>query len=212
LTHYLQALTEKSSGLREALIASFSLALMAALFGTLLGAACARTGITLASLALIPAATPAITMEVGFIRGWNAPWTAWLLLYGSAVIVGLFYAAQYLPYAVQYARAGLATIPSSYEWAARIHGAGSGITTRRIIAPLLWPHCLAGAILIFSISFRELVGSVLLRPPGMQTVSTFILREFDQGSPATGMAMGVIAISVSLLSICFARRLIPKKP
>ncbi len=212
LTHYFQALTEESSGLREALVASFSLALMAALLGTLIGAACARTGVALASMALIPTATPAITMAVGFIRGWNAPWTAWLPLYGSAVIVGLFYTAQYLPYAVQYARAGLATIPSSYEWAARIHGAGRGITNRRIIAPLLWPHCLAGAILIFSISFRELVGSVLLRPPGMQTVSTFILREFDQGSPATGMAMGVIAISVSMLSICFLRRLVPKKP
>jgi len=86
------------------------------------------------------------------------------------------------------------------------------MTTRRIVVPLLWPHCLAGAILIFSISFRELVGSVLLRPPGMQTVSTFILREFDQGSPATGMAMGVIAITVSLLSVGFARRLVPTKP
>ena len=211
LAHYLQALTEESSGLREALTASFLLALMAALLGTLIGTACARAGVALASLALVPAATPAITMAVGFIRGWNAPWTAWLPLYGSAVIVGIFYTAQYLPYAVQYARAGLATIPSSYEWAARIHGAGPGIITRRIVAPLLWPHCLAGAILIFSISFRELVGSVLLRPPGMQTVSTFILREFDQGSPATGMAMGVIAISVSMLSIGLARRLVPKK-
>jgi len=210
-THYLQALTAESSGLREALVASFSLALMAALLGTLIGAASARAGIALASVALIPCATPAITMAVGFIRGWNAPWTAWLPLYGSFAIVGFFYTAQYLPYAVQYARAGLATIPSSFEWAARIHGAGMGVITRRIVAPLLWPHCLAGAILIFSISFRELVGSVLLRPPGVQTVSTFILREFDQGSPATGMAMGVIAISLSMLSVCLARYLVPKK-
>jgi len=211
LAHYFQALTDESSGLRQALTASFSLALMAALLGTFVGAACARTGGALTSIALIPAATPAITMAVGFIRGWNAPWTAWLPLYGSALIVGFFYTAQYLPYAVQYARAGLATIPPSYEWAARIHGSGRGSITRRIVAPLLWPHCLAGAILIFSISFRELVGSVLLRPPGMQTVATFILREFDQGSPATGMAMGVIAISVSMLSISLARWLVPKR-
>jgi iron(III) transport system permease protein len=84
--------------------------------------------------------------------------------------------------------------------------------SRRIVAPLLWPHCLAGAILIFSIAFRELVGSVLLRPPGMQTVSTFILREFDQGNPAAGMAMGVVAISVAMLSVGIARHLVPKKP
>jgi iron(III) transport system permease protein len=212
LAHYLHVLSGASSGLRDALVTSFSLALMAALLGTLLGAACARKSIALVSLTLIPTATPAITMAVGFIRGWNAPWTAWLPLYGSVLIVGLFYTAQYLPYAVQYARAGLAAIPPSYEWAARVHGAGAGTANRRIIAPLLWPHCVAGAILIFSISFRELVGSVLLRAPGVETVSTFILREFDQGSPATGMAMGVIAISVSLTSIALARRLVPKKP
>jgi iron(III) transport system permease protein len=51
----------------------------------------------------------------------------------------------------------------------------------------------------------------LLRPPGVQTVSTFILREFDQGSPATAMAMGVIAISCSLASISLARRLVPRR-
>jgi iron(III) transport system permease protein len=83
---------------------------------------------------------------------------------------------------------------------------------RRIIVPLLWPHCLGGAILIFSIAFRELVGSVLLRPPGMQTVSTFILREFDQGNPAAGMAMGMIAITAALLSIIIARRLVGRNP
>ena len=55
------------------------------------------------------------------------------------------------------------------------------------------------------------MGSVLLRPPVMQTVASFILREFDQGSPATGMAMGVIAISVSMLSISLARWLVPKR-
>jgi iron(III) transport system permease protein len=212
LAHYLQALTDESSGLRAALVASLSLALMAALLATLLGAGCARRSAALASLAVIPAATPAITMAVGFIRGWNSPWTAWLPLYGTALIIGLFYTAQYLPYAVQYARAGLAAIPPSLEWAARVHGASLGVASRRIIAPLLWPHCLAGAILIFSIAFRELVGSVLMRPPGMHTVSTFILREFDQGSPATGMAMAVIAISVSILSVSVARRLVPKKP
>jgi hypothetical protein len=46
----------------------------------------------------------------------------------------------------------------------------------------------------------------------MQTVSTFILREFDQGSPAAGMAMGVVAISIALLSVGLARRLVSKKP
>jgi iron(III) transport system permease protein len=205
--HYAQALTPGPSALREALGTSLSLAALAAVLGTILGVSSARQGKVLATFALIPIATPAITMAVGFIRGWNAPWMAWLPLYGSGLLVGLFYTAQFLPYAIQYARAGLAGIPPSYEWAARVHGAGAGRVMSRIIAPLLRPHCLGAAILIFSISFRELVGSVLLRPPGMDTVSTFILREFDQGSPAAGMAMGMIAIFAALVSITLVRRL-----
>jgi iron(III) transport system permease protein len=205
--HYAQVFTGDASALRDALVASLWLAMAAAVLGTVLGTGCARAGGTLAGLALVPVATPAITMAVGFIRAWNAPWFAWLPVYGSALVVALFYSAQFLPYAVQYARAGLGAIPSSYEWAARVHGASAGKTTRRVVLPLLWPHCLGGAILIFSIAFRELVGSVLLRPPAMQTVSTFILREFDQGSPAAGMAMGMIAIAAALVSITLARRL-----
>jgi iron(III) transport system permease protein len=205
--NYTQIFTADASALRDALTTSFWLALVAAALDTILGAGCARVGGTLAILAVIPVATPAITMAVGFIRGWNAPWFAWVPVYGSALLLTLFYTAQFLPYAVQYARAGLRTIPSSYEWAARVHGASSGRTVLRIVLPLLWPHCLAGAILIFSIAFRELVGSVLLRPPAVQTVSTFILREFDQGSPAAGMAMGVISVFSALLSITLARRL-----
>jgi iron(III) transport system permease protein len=209
--HYSQLFTGDASALRDALTTSLWLAMLAAALGTILGAGCARAGGTLASLALIPVATPAITMAVGFIRAWNAPWFAWLPVYGSALMVALFYSAQFLPYAVQYARAGLGTIPTSYEWAARVHGASAGQTARRIVLPLLWPHCVGGAILIFSIAFRELVGSVLLRPPAMQTVSTFILREFDQGSPAAGMAMGMIAIAAALLSITLAQRLVGQK-
>ncbi len=211
VAHYTQTLSDGTSGLRSALTASLALAAMAAVFGILLGTGCARDGRTLTSLALISVATPAITTAVGFIRAWNAPWTAAVPLYDTAFIVGLFYTAQYLPYGVQYARAGLSAIPASYEWAARIHGASPTKIMSRIVAPLLWPHWIAGGLLIFSISFRELVGSVLLRPPGTHTVATFILREFDQGSPAVGMALGVIAISISLLSVSLVRYLVPQK-
>jgi ABC-type Fe3+ transport system permease subunit len=75
LDHYLRALTEDPSGLRDALVASFSLAFLAAALGTLLGAACARKSVWLVSLSLIPLATPGITLAVGFIRAWNARWT-----------------------------------------------------------------------------------------------------------------------------------------
>lgn len=204
---YSDLLASDSSGLREALVVSLTLALMAAILGALLGVGAVRDGAGLAALAMVPVATPAITMAVGFIRAWNAPWTGMLPLYGTVSLVGLFYTAQYLPYAVQYARAGCSAIHPSYEWAARVHGARRLRTFGWIILPLLRPYCTAAAIMIFSISFRELVGSVLLRPPGVHTSSTFILAQFEQGSPAVGMAMGVIAITVAVVSTSAARKL-----
>jgi iron(III) transport system permease protein len=206
LQNYAELLAAGSTGFR-ALSTSFSLALFAAAAGTILGLAAARGSGALAFVATIPIAVPAITMAVGFIRGWNAPWVHAVPLYGTAAIVGLYYLAQYLPYSVQYVRAGQAAMAASLEQAAHVHGAGPAATFVRIMVPLLWPHALAGAIMIFSISFRELVGSVLLRPAGIHTSATYILSQFDQGSVSLGMAMGLIVVLASLLSVLSARYL-----
>ena len=53
--------------------------------------------------------------------------------------------------------------------------------------------------------------SVLPGPHGMETVSTFVLQEFDQGSPGDAIALGVIALSISMLSVSLTRRLVPRQ-
>ncbi len=203
--HYVELLTVGTQGF-AALTASLTLALAASLAGLVLGTLAARAGRGLAFLASLPIAIPAITMAVGTIRGWNAPWAAGLPVYGTATVLLLYYLAQYLPFVVQYVQAGQAGLAPSFERAARVHGAGAFVTFWRIVVPLLWPHALAGAILIFSIAFRELVGTVLLRPPSVQTSATYILQQFDQGSIASGTAMGVVAMAAALLSTVTARR------
>ncbi|MEN9232306.1 MAG: ABC transporter permease subunit [Thermostichus sp. DG02_5_bins_236] len=205
LEHYATLLQVGSRGF-SALTTSLGLALLAATLGTLVGLLAVRVSPWMATVATIPVAIPAITTAVGFIRAWNAPWAHGIPLYGTALLVGLYYTAQYLPYAVQYAQAGNAGLPISYARAARLHGAGASTTFFRILLPLLWPHSLAGALLIFSIAFRELVGSSLLRPPGLQTTSTFILGQFDQGSASAGMAMGVMAVLLAWISVVSVRR------
>lgn len=206
LNHYLTLLQVGSRGF-AALSTSLGLALLAAGLGTVIGVLAVQMGGGMAAVATLPVAIPAITTAVGFIRAWNAPWAYIVPLYGTSLLVGLYYTAQYLPYAVQYTEAGQAALPQSYQQAARLHGAGALRTLLTIRFPLLWPHALAGGILIFSIAFRELVGSSLLRPPGLQTTSTFILGQFDQGSASLGMAMGFVAVLVALIAVLIARRL-----
>ena len=203
--HYQELLTVGSRGF-GALASSFMLALIAAAAALILGVLAARAGRWVALLATLPIAVPAIVMAVGFLRGWNAPWAAAAPIYGTGAILALYYLAQYLPFPVQYVQAGARSLPASLEPAARVHGAGPAVAFWRVAVPLLWPHALGGAILVFSIAFRELVGSVLLRPPAVQTTATYILQQFDQGSISAGMAMAMVAVLAALLSVVTARR------
>ena len=65
--------------------------------------------------------------------------------------------------------------------------------------PLLAPSLIAATMLVFAIAMRELVASILLAPVGTQTISTFIWKQFEQGSLGLGMAMSAVAIIVSSL-------------
>lgn len=204
MAHYAGLLEANSPGLL-ALLNSLGLAVGAAALGLVVGLLAARAGRVTMFLASIPVAVPAITTAVGFIRGWNAPWAAGLPVYGTSLILLLYYLSQYLPYVAQYVSAGQAGLSKNLELAARVHGANGFRNLTSVALPLLWPHALAGAIMIFSISFRELVGSVLLRPPSVHTTATFIMQQFDQGSVAAGTAMGVIAVMAALLSTVTVR-------
>ena len=68
---------------------------------------------------------------------------------------------------------------------------------RTITFPLLRPGIISGWILIFCISMRELVASLMLRPPNTDTSSTFIYRQFEQGDSAQGMAMAIMSIGIT---------------
>ena len=105
---------------------------------------------------------------------------------------------------MRYAHAALRQIGQALEAAAFVHGAGFWTTLRRIVLPLLGPSVGAAMLLVFAIASRELVASLLLAPTGMQTVSLFIWRQFDQGSVGQGMAMSLVAIGATCALVALA--------
>ena len=66
--------------------------------------------------------------------------------------------------------------------------------------PLIIPGILAGWAMTFTISIRELVASLLVLPPSVETSATFIFAQFEQGEVSIGMAMAVV--SVGLTTMC----------
>ncbi|VVE37027.1 ABC transporter permease [Pandoraea capi] len=201
--HFTALLGQGAEGL-EALATSLSLALGTSLVTGVLGFLCAwcvvkstmRGRVLIDGLSLLPHALPGIVVGVGLILAWNLPF--WPVTpYNTWGILLLSYCCLLLPYPVRYTSAALRQMAASLEAAARVHGAPAGVTLRRITLPLVMPALGASLMIVFAIASRELVTSLLLAPSGVQTVSIFVWRQFEQGSIGQGMAMGVVSMAVS---------------
>ncbi|WP_413502600.1 ABC transporter permease [Serratia proteamaculans] len=207
-------LLETDNDAFSALATSLSLALGAALLTGVVGFLAAwlvvgkrvRGAVLIDALSLLPAALPGIVVGVGLILAWNRSF--WPLSpYNTWGILLLAYSCLLLPYPVRYAGAALRQIGGNLEAAARVHGASPLQALRLIMLPLVFPSLLAAAMLVFAVSVRELVTSLLLSPAGVQTVSVFVWRQFEQGSVGDGMAMASIAVVLSLTVMLLAMRL-----
>ncbi|WP_209121584.1 iron ABC transporter permease [Alkalihalobacillus sp. BA299] len=147
-------------------------------------------------LSLAPNTVPGIVIVVGLILFWNAVWMP-LSVYNTWMMLVLTYVVLYLPFTVQNIKAIYGQLGDSLFQAAMVSGANKFYQLRTILLPLLIPGILAGWMMTFTISMRELVGSLILRPPNMHTTATFIYSQFEQGSSALGMAMALISVGIT---------------
>lgn len=209
LRHFSGLLNSHTEAL-DALLTSVSLATATAILTGILGFLSAwlvvaqriRGASLLDGLSLLPIAIPGIVVAVGLILAWNQPF--WPVSpYHTWGILLLAYSCLLLPYPVRYCSAALTQISGSLSDAARVHGAGVMRSLRLILFPLVLPSLVAAMMLVFAVASRELVSSLLLAPAGMQTVSIFVWRQFEQGSIGSGMAMACLAVLISLvLMLC----------
>jgi iron(III) transport system permease protein len=183
--------------LRNSVALGLATALITGLIGVIAGYFVVRTrfrGLRLVDgLTALPNAVPGIVVAVGLILAWNQPFLP-VTPYNTPLILLLAYCCILLPYPARYANAAFRQIGDSLEAAARVSGASATTTLRRILLPLVIPTMISSMLLVFAIAARELVASILLAPPGVPTIGTFIWRQFEQGSIGLGMAMSSIAI------------------
>ncbi len=200
------AIAENSAGGMKALINSLSLGVASALFTGLLGAVAAYAVVKmrfrgrnfLDVLTVLPNSLPGVVVAVGLILAWNQP-ALLVSPYNTPLILLLAYCCILLPQPIRYTSAAFHQIGDNLEAAARVCGANSFTTFRRIMLPLIAPSLITAMLLVFAVATRELVASILIAPVGMQTISVFIWRQFEQGSVGLGMAMAFIAIIITTL-------------
>ncbi|MFE3837275.1 ABC transporter permease [Pseudogemmobacter sonorensis] len=198
------AILSDGGGALKALTTSLSLGLAAALVTGILGALAAYAVVKsrmrgrglLDALTILPNALPGIVVAVGLILAWNQPWLP-VTPYNTALILLLAYCCILLPQPVRYATAAFHQIGDNLEAAARVCGATPVTAFRRILLPLIAPGLLASMLLVFAVATRELVASVVVAPVGVRVISTYIWRQFEQGSVGLGMAMAFVTILIT---------------
>jgi iron(III) transport system permease protein len=207
--------SEALSAFGTSLSLAFGTALLTGLVG-LLAAWCVagrrvRGAALIDGLSMLPAALPGIVVGVGLILLWNrAFWP--VSPYNSSAILLLSYSCILLPYPLRYVSAALRQIGPNLEAAARVHGASPVTTLIRVVLPLVMPSLGAAMMIVFAMASRELVTSLLLAPPGVETLSTFVWKQFEQGSFGEGMALATAAVLASGSVMLLAFRLGKTRP
>ncbi|KEQ23559.1 ABC transporter permease [Paenibacillus tyrfis] len=217
LNHYVELLTWGSKSM-TALLNSLGLSLAAATISVLLGTWFALTIKQSRTwpqrmtdlFSLLPNTVPGIVLVVGLILLWNAPWMP-VPLYNTYGMVVLTYVVFFLPYTVQYVKANFSQLDEALFQAGQVFGGRLAYVFRRILLPLIVPGMLAGWMMTFTISVRELVASLMILPPSMETSATYIFAQFEQGKVSLGMAMAVVSVGLTTLMLLGIDRLSSKQ-
>ncbi len=217
--HYRAIISPGSPGmaaLRWSLILSVIAAAVAAVIGTVCALA-VQSGLKRSEgraqpvrkaidfIALLPNTVPSIVVIVGLILMWNSRAMP-IRAYNTPAMLVIAYVVLFLPFTVQYVKSSYGRIHPNVIAAGRVCGAGPAYTFRRITLPLILPGIFAGWTMTFAISFRELVGSLIIRPPSVHTTATFIYAQFEQGSVPQGMAMAAISVGLTTAIVVLVQR------
>lgn len=214
LEHYFELITnipKARSAFVTSIVLAFSSASIAAVLGTLLSSVFHyskwKGRKAMEALSLAPEMLPAIVFVIGIMLFWNRIYKL-IPLYNTIGIMILAYVTLFLPYTVQYVNSAYSQISESLIQAGRSLGGSSFYVFYRITLPLLIRGVAAAWAMTFIISFRELVTASLIAPPNTLVVSTYIVREFEQGSVSLGMAMAMICVTFTTVALILLNRII----
>lgn len=146
--------------------------------------------------AFLPLAIPATTLGIGMIMIWNRPPADFI--YDSSIIIILGYVARFIPHAVIVLNAGMKQIHPHMEEAAMLSGAHGAKILRKIVWPLSRPSLIAGFFIVFILSFGELGTTLLIIPPGRETIPIKIYNLMHYGAEQTVAALCLILIVLML--------------
>jgi putative spermidine/putrescine transport system permease protein len=117
-----------------------------------------------------------------------------------------------MPFVVVNVLTSLEGLDSRLELAAASLGASRSVTFMRIVLPLIAPGVGAGALFAFVTSFDEVIVSLFIQSPGLQTLPVKVFRSVTQDTDPTVAAVSVIVTVFSIVVVSVAQlRILNKK-
>ncbi len=145
---------------------------------------------------LIPFAIPATTIGIGLIKVWNRPIIDFV--YGCPLIIILGYIAHFIPFTIRATSSGVKQISPNLEEAGFLSTASWTKVMRRVVIPLVMPSLIAGFFITFILSLGELGTTLLIIPPGKETIPIKIYNLMHYGADQMVAALCLILIGIIL--------------
>ena len=166
-------------------------------------------------LAFLPLAFGPILFGSGLIRTWNHTWLEDSYrhnpIYDTWGIVVLMMAGKYLPFALAAVMTSIKRFDRRYEEAAGVAGASWIRKMLAVVTPLAWKGIVAGFVLGFIFSLRELDTIVLIQSgnrTAMMKIYTWVHTAYEANVASLSLVlMGVIALPLLVYSLITARRM-----
>jgi iron(III) transport system permease protein len=176
-----------SSGAVITLVLAFSLSY-------LIERAKTRVRTPLSFAAFIPLAIPAITLGIGLIKVWNRPLAD--VVYASSWIIIFGYVSRFIPFGAITVTSGLKQLNPNLEEAACLGSPHWTRVIRRIVIPLLRPSLITGFFIVFILSFGELGTTLLVIPPGMETIPIKVYNLMHYGAEQMVAALCLLLVAI----------------
>ncbi|WP_017729366.1 ABC transporter permease [Halalkalibacterium ligniniphilum] len=143
-------------------------------------------------------ALPGVIVALGVIFIFNQYIPA---LYNTYYLIAIAFVIRFLPQAMQSTDASLSLISPRIDEAARSLGQPPWKVLYKVIIPSILPGILAGGALVFVSSIKELPATLLLRPPGFDTLAVRIWVETSEAVYHLAAPAALLIILVSIIPL-----------
>ncbi|MBS4021256.1 MAG: iron ABC transporter permease [Dethiobacter sp.] len=143
-------------------------------------------------------ALPGVIVALGFIFIFNNHIPA---LYRTFYMIAIAFVVRFLPQSMQAGEASLSLISPRIDEAARSLGYPPWKVMLKVILPNMLPGVLAGGALVFVSSIKELPVSLMLRPPGFDTLAVRVYFEAHEAIYHLAAPAALLIIIVSIIPL-----------